>query len=513
MGTGKTFIGMAFARRFSAMGRQTHVLTSSKILQDQYLRDFPAPQVEDIKGRATYGCTHRKAKPGTDCAEGWCKTEYDRSILQDCLKVGEVEDALSFLLDPEDHHCPYWAQLTKAVRNPVTIFNYKSFLAQQRVGRFGKRKFMILDECHNVEAELMSFVEIKLSNRILDKIGVELERDINSKEELISWLDTTQLIENLQRMLGFEEGEQPEIHLPSQELEELNSILLRLEFFRKNLDRTDWVIETKRGTNRRGYATCELRGRPLWVSVFADELIFSKAEHVLAMSGTILNINAWCRNLGLKREEVGFVSLPSPFPVKNRRIVLDYAANFGKKHREHATKPTWPAMFDKIRQILDRHPNWRGIIHTHSDEISRRIVDTVRSPRFFYQARYEKIARNKNEAKVVLLQDHADRPDGVIVAPAMHEGLDLKDDLSRFQIIVKVPWPDMTDKHIAARMAVDEDFLPLMTILKLIQSCGRSVRSADDWAHTYIIDRGFQQIRGRYKRFFPKWFMDAVIEV
>jgi ATP-dependent DNA helicase DinG len=31
----------------------------------------------------------------------------------------------------------------------------------------------------------------------------------------------------------------------------------------------------------------------------------------------------------------------------------------------------------------------------------------------------------------------------VLISPSLYTGLDLKDDLSRFQIIVKVPYPDL----------------------------------------------------------------------
>ena len=36
----------------------------------------------------------------------------------------------------------------------------------------------------------------------------------------------------------------------------------------------------------------------------------------------------------------------------------------------------------------------------------------------------------------------------ILVSPSLMEGIDLVDDLSRFQIIVKVPYASLGDKHV-----------------------------------------------------------------
>src|SRR5947209_19369202 len=36
----------------------------------------------------------------------------------------------------------------------------------------------------------------------------------------------------------------------------------------------------------------------------------------------------------------------------------------------------------------------------------------------------------------------------VLISPSLHTGLDLKDDLSRFQVITKVPYPNIGDRWI-----------------------------------------------------------------
>jgi Rad3-related DNA helicase len=113
-------------------------------------------------------------------------------------------------------------------------------------------------------------------------------------------------------------------------------------------------------------------------------------------------------------------------------------------------------------------------------------------------------------SKTELLKRHILKNDSVIVASGFHEGVDLKDDLSRFQIIAKVPWPSTMDPLIKARMSVDGSYLPYITALKLVQSYGRSTRHAADWSHTYITDAGFEKFQKRCGWLLPKWFLEAI---
>ena len=100
--------------------------------------------------------------------------------------------------------------------------------------------------------------------------------------------------------------------------------------------------------------------------------------------------------------------------------------------------------------------------------------------------------------------------DAVIVAPAMHEGYDFRDSMARFQIIAKVPWPDLGDKIVSERANRDDQYYGWLTCLKLIQSYGRIVRSQDDWGYTYIVDSGFSFFFSRHSKMIPKWVKDAI---
>jgi Rad3-related DNA helicase len=93
----------------------------------------------------------------------------------------------------------------------------------------------------------------------------------------------------------------------------------------------------------------------------------------------------------------------------------------------------------------------------------------------------------------------------------MHEGIDLFGDLSRLQIVCKIPYPNHhEDRQLSRRMELDNDYYNYLTALKLCQSVGRSVRSQEDWAHTYIIDGGLQNFLNRANWLLPQWFIEAI---
>jgi Rad3-related DNA helicase len=50
------------------------------------------------------------------------------------------------------------------------------------------------------------------------------------------------------------------------------------------------------------------------------------------------------------------------------------------------------------------------------------------------------------------------------------------------------------------------------TILRLIQAYGRSVRSKDDFANTYILDSSISYLIRDANDMLPKWFSDAIIQ-
>ena len=526
-GAGKTDACKAVANAYRAAGKATFMLTSQKILQDQYAADYPSPDIETIKGRANYPCTHRDAHPdGQNAADGVCRSK-NKGILRECVDevqaapiartagVTALQAAVQLGLTPGCHHCPYWAQLQRVHDASISLFNFSSFLFQQRIGRFAPRALMIVDEAHNTETQLMNYVTLELSEWTLSLVDVRIDREIRSKAEFLEWLAETDLIQTVLRRIKAAESETREgdedsdslgESLSAAELDALKELDAKLANFMAFLEKTEWILEVVRYNDKRtGDERKKIVARPLYAKDFAQDLLFRHAERLVFMSATILDVEVWARNLGLSMDEVELVRTPCDFPVENRLIYKSYCGNFGFKFfsREQNPKdPTEPKFVAKVAEILDRHQGQRGIIHCHSFNLAKILYQGVETDRFLFQDHFD----SKDE----MLAEHGRRKDSVIVAPAMHEGLDLKGSLSRFQILAKIPWPNMQDRVIKERMNRDSAWYSWLTALKLVQSYGRSIRSKDDWAYTYLLDAGFESFLWRSAKMLPDWFHEAL---
>jgi Rad3-related DNA helicase len=217
-----------------------------------------------------------------------------------------------------------------------------------------------------------------------------------------------------------------------------------------------------------------------------------------------LDVDIFCSSLGIDKNDVATYRMKNRFPVENRQIYLYDCGNLtGGKNRMHE----WmPRVIDAVDMICNKYPNQRGVIHTHNFAILDALKESCVN-KFRFNSQRE--IPDKKE----LLAKHAKMSNSVLIAPAMHEGVDLKDDLSRFQIIAKVPFPNFFDnKQLNRRNQIDPAFIPWLTALKMVQSYGRSIRSAEDYADTYIIDGSFIGFLKRHGRILPSWFIEALSE-
>ena len=119
---------------------------------------------------------------------------------------------------------------------------------------------------------------------------------------------------------------------------------------------------------------------------------------------------------------------------------------------------------------------------------------------------------HRSDNRDAVLEKHIkSKKDSVLLSPSMTEGIDLKGDLSKFQIVCKVPYPYLGDPIIKKRMNKNKGWYALQTAKSIVQSCGRSVRSKDDQAITYILDSDWHSFFRKNKGIFPDDFKKALI--
>ena len=459
--------------------------------------------------------------------------------------------------------CEYFDQLNIALTSSHSIFNYSNFLAflpNKKI--ITPRELLVLDEAHLLETEIVKFRGLSISKKrwrryikdlkIVDYGYNEVKRWIDFLIELetkmLTLIGNMSMIEDLsleRKILYNWQNKNDEesktktsdnnnkkvipasvLFDSDKEIEEKysntskkdanqisNELFVEATRDAEKLTRAinnilsnpkNWIISEIKKEN---YEVVRVELKPLDISEYC-QAVFEKCSKTLIMSATILNDRTFCRSIGLATSsydrDVKFIRIPSDFPVEKRQIYplnIEYL-NFNNLQSERVKNNIVKA----IDNLMDVHRYDKGIIHTTSYEQLNFIRENVSQK----NAR-RLIVTDPDLQRDEVLKQHIDsiKPT-VLISPSLHTGLDLKDDLSRFQIITKVPYPNKSDRWTNAKREIDEEWYYWQTALKLIQAYGRSIRSKEDWAKTYVLDSAFGYFVKKNKNILPDWFTLAI---
>ena len=463
-GTGKS----AIAATLSSIYDSSYILTVTKQLQDQYLEDFT--NLSLVKGRANFTCSKDLARK---CDEGKCITEGEP-----CQNPLE--------------NCDYHTQKQVALNSKAVISNYHyMFLELNYVKDFTKRQLLICDEAHNLENVIMSQLKLEFS---LSDLKSYLKYDVTDEMiyELESgdydvWLLFIQEVRDryIKELDKIADVKRP--HL-MEKIAFIKSEIAGCSHFIENIayDPYSWVFDYNQDFEI-------LEFKPLKIDNYAKNTLLEYGEVCIFMSASILDWKFFSKCLGIAEGEIYPIRRKSPFDLgRNPVRSLD---EFDLSHKCIAKNA--PKTVDVVRSILDKHKSEKGIIHTVSASCRDYLVSNLNDPRLIdhnTQNRAEQLEKFKKSVDPL-----------VLVSPSMSEGVDLPGDLCRFQIIYKLPYPDLGDKQIRLRANADEDWYNYKTSLALIQAYGRGMRFEDDYCVTYFIDSRIRQFVSD-DRFLPDSF-------
>ncbi|PCJ96666.1 MAG: hypothetical protein COA52_01315 [Hyphomicrobiales bacterium] len=219
--------------------------------------------------------------------------------------------------------------------------------------------------------------------------------------------------------------------------------------------------------------------------------IFRKSDHFLHMTATLCGLEQYKKDLDL--DDVKLVTLTSDFPIENRQI---YFCN------QQKTDSVTPKLTKNIDAIIGEHIGERGIIHTVS-----------------YTRAYDLVKQSKHARRMIIPKNRIDiesyinnppKNDSILVSPSLSTGYDFKNELARFQLILKMPYKPVQSKWMKAILKYNKEFYFNGTLKETIQMCGRGVRNKEDHCDTYILDSRFNGMIWYQKKQIPEWFLDAV---
>lgn len=496
-GVGKSAIGVTVSKYLINNTENTdefengcYFLTTQKVLQDQYEKDFSRIGMNSLYSSSNYTCKKDKS---TNCSE----------ISQE-LKVNPENPRFKNC----KFDCIYKKKKKSFIEDQLGITNFSYFLTEKNYsGKLPNKKVLVIDEAHNLENELTRFIEVSVSQYFAEKIlKLNFPNDLNTKFKSYNWIKKV-YVPSLKTRLEFMDAQLLKLGLSIEKMTQFKSLSNQYNMLKSHkdklaqflsiYDKDNWVF-TEEKTDK-GYS--KLVFKPIDVSQYAKEYILNFAEYVVFMSATIVSHEGFAKTIGLKETEYVSVKEKSPFDPKNRPIVFHPIGSMGFK----SIDKTMPTLIKTVKELLDQHKKDKGIIHTHNTKIALEIKNRIKSKRLL-------VAVGADREKI-LEQHKKSKNATVLVSPSMSEGVDLKGDLSKFQIICKVPFPYLGDKVTKKKMNKWDWWYNTQTVRTIVQSVGRSIRCETDEAITYILDSDFERIKYRCENYFPPGFFDTYIKV
>jgi Rad3-related DNA helicase len=498
-GCGKSGVGLTLARYLRENDNKeedflpgAYFITTQKVLQDQYVKDFGPSTggvMRSIKSSTNYDCSFY---PKQSCGES-------RQALKNEPKHTKFFKACAF-------NCKYKRSKSEFIASPESVTNFPYFLTEAALsGQLEPRQTLVIDEAHNIETELSRFVEVTISEYFGNKIlKLDMPSVLNTQKQAIDWLTRVYLpklnshLNHINIMMAKYSGLESKIKEMtsiSRQIDLLKGHKQKIVTFLKVHSKDNWVMNVQSGMGRKKR---KIEFKPIDISPFTEQYLFRLGQRIIMMSATILNKEAFCESLGIDQKDVGFISVPTPFPLENRPI---FYAPVGKMSR-NSIDDTLPKLAEAVKAILDNHPDEKGIIHAHTFKIAQYLKRTLRSRRII-------IHDSSNREEILQKHINSKKPT-VLISPSMTEGVDLKGETSRFQIICKIPYPYLGDKLCRKRMNKWSWWYPMQTTKTIVQATGRSVRSMDDFAVTYILDADWGRFYSQNKMMFPQSFRESI---
>ena len=526
-GSGKSIIALCVSYVLNKFNREGYILASDISLQDQYEKDLEKFKFNwgSVKGINNYQCIDN----GETVKLGTCKISK--------------KPAKSFHCYDE---CPYYSNRNKAKESPTSILNYNYWLTMMNEVNpnvieeeqiiFPARNFLIADEAHKINEIIQNAVSPVLYKDDLLKIQTFLEfvknQHLNDKVPNGIFSEIEIIFDNLFRPQELRPNETFSLLLNLiKKFEELKpvSLILQKEMkryanqnipkeWKKAFNINDWLTKLKIKIKEyliiinktridnlvRNYSLLNNEINQITFNCLAENFLMDKYFHqhtggfLILMSATFSDPKEYIKGLNLKGAK--YIKLKSQFDFSKSPIY--YQTKYKINYKD--TDKNLPWLARTVDEIVSKHPE-RGLIHSGSYSLALKV--------------YEKLS-NKTRKRIILYSGTTEKREGleefklskdkILLGPSLLEGLDLKNDLGRWQIFLKVPYLNLKDHYVSAKMKLDPKWYQWKTIIALLQGVGRIVRNDSDWGITYMLDATFINLLHYNRNYFPPEFLNRL---
>jgi len=520
-GSGKSWICMIVAAvlvRF--YDKKGYVLVSDLGLIDQYERDISAhfPTWSVLKGQQEYPCLRN----GLSFKSGECKMKGAKSYAEIAMKYSCSKD------------CLYIQEREIAIKSPLVVCTYAFWLLHQNYVKpnsegnppFDSRDFVICDEAHKLVDIVNGNFSPKFGSDDLNKFALcaraaepddDTVKDVVHSVEIVRSVianteDNSRLLELLKEytkkltlFVDYADTIQRTIGEKKEGLsKEDRNLVHACEFINEHHSSFHDYIDIIEESGVQYLVKNQSDNGAIAFNCLNEAYLMQKFFHrhcakKMYMSATIGAHSAFAAENSLP--EFYGKRIPSTFDFTQSPIFYVDRYKMSFKDKDVST----PYIIQMISTIAEMYHDKRGIIQTGSYSLAQKLKEaapkSVSSRFVLYDG-----AKEKKES-IEFFKHYNNK---ILVGPTLIEGLSFDDDLCRFQIVAKVPYPSLTDKFVAAKMKLKPAWYSNATAISILQGVGRGVRNDHDWCVTFILDGCFTLLMQKSYNMFPPEFIQRI---
>jgi len=448
-------------------------LTTTKSLQNQYDTLFNDGEI--LKGKGNYQCN--------------IDNSYSVDVAP-CLLTSSLKEKCI-----NENTCSFYNQRYKTLSSKFSILNYNVYLTLPSFIK--RRQILVCDEATEIEDILISKYSVDVSYLFLHTENIphtKLKSD--NPQVAMRWLNdiymaVDKIIKSLLENIHLTNKKTPLLlQKDVKRLSKLTSFFESLNSVISSWDKSEYIIEK---TNNNVLFT------PYNVDNLSN-IIFNSADHIILMGAYIPKKTV--EFLGLKSNDYEYFEVPSPFNPKKSPIYCS-----SKHALSYSTMAkTLPKVIEQAISICDGYSAEKGVIHTHSMQITEAFQQKVKNnKRFLFR---EHGITNEN-----IIAKHSDLKDipTVVVSPSVAFGVSFDDDQGRFQIIMKAPYMPLSSQRIKLLFERNPSYYQSKMLINLIQMCGRCTRNSEDFSATFVLDATICKVLHREADKLPKYFLERFV--
>jgi DNA excision repair protein ERCC-2 len=427
--------------------------------------------------------------------------------------------------------CPFELALLEAEQTDVIVCDYNYvFDPQVYFRRFFldadySNAVLVIDEAHNLVQRAMDYYSPALERRQAEDLRQNLKHiEPSLRRDLRDWLD--ELLGFFHRAAGQSEEPKFLIASPRAFFDGLKAEFTRLSV-RYMLDKItsgravpDDPVDEFFAVFAQFCATLTLEGEEFSyvfdatgsqaVKILCKDPSRQLAgrldgfHSVIAMSATLAPMEFYQQMLGFDPERTGQITLPSPFPPGNRRILVVPSVLTSYQQRAR--------FYGRIAEIIAttaaaHRGNYMAVFPSY--EFLRAVAEHLRVDGYEVRAQVQRMTERQREELLAALKEPA--PPKVVLAVqggVFAEGVDYPGELLSGIIVISPALPqvsferDLIRQHFDAKYGKGFEFAYLYPGMnRVIQSVGRLIRTETDRGVAVLVCRRFGQ--SQYSTLFP----------